>query len=113
LQWGTASAKSATISLWINASVTGTYYLSVRNGFPTTHSYVFPFSLTANTWSNIKHTVPGPTVGTWNTINNVGVYVGVFAGSGTTFANASVNQAWIAGSFVTTSSTNQGFVSTT
>ena len=85
LAWGTANAKPITISFWVYSSVTGTYGLAIQNGgssygYPTT--YTIP---TANTWTYVTITVPGPTSGTWSTGNVRGVVLIWDLGQGSTF----------------------------
>jgi len=56
--WGTASAKTVTLSFWALCSTTGTYSLSLLNGVDS-RSYVTTYSLVSNLWSHIIITVPG------------------------------------------------------
>jgi len=73
--WGTSSAKSVTVSFWVNSSLTGTYCLSLIN-ISGTRSYVSEFSiLSSNTWEKKTITIPGCTDGVWPTDNTTGVIV--------------------------------------
>ena len=67
LDWGTASAKTVTLSFWVRSSLTGTFGGSIRN-YAANYSYPFTYSIgAANTWTYISITIPGPTAGTWST----------------------------------------------
>jgi len=75
LAWGTASAKTITVSFWAKASVTGTYCFNIRNN-GAAYSYVSTFAIaSANTWEYKTITVAGDTSGTWLTTNGVGAIV--------------------------------------
>ena len=75
LAWGTASAKTITVSFWAKASVTGTYCFNIRNN-GAARSYVSTFAIaSANTWEYKTITVAGDTSGTWLTTNGVGAIV--------------------------------------
>jgi hypothetical protein len=67
LAYGTADAKTCTISFWAKHSLAGTYPFSVQNHNGTR---VFPSSYTintANTWEYKTITFAGDTGGTWTT----------------------------------------------
>jgi hypothetical protein len=89
LMWGTANAKTVTISFWIRSSLTGTFSAYVFNSG---YSYCFPFTFSipsANTWVQITQTIVGPTSGTWLTTNGIGLEFGVTLLNGTNFQAAS------------------------
>ena len=70
LEYGTADAKTCTISFWAKHSLAGTYPFSVQNH---NGSRVFPSSYTintANTWEYKTITFAGDTGGTWTTNGN-------------------------------------------
>ena len=84
LAWGTASAKTITISAQVRSSLTGTFGGSIYNNAGD-RSYPFTYSIsTANTWTSISVTIAGDTSGTWLTTNGVGIYVGFSIGAGAT-----------------------------
>ena len=98
LGWGTANAKTITISFQVYSSLTGTFGGSLRNS-ATTRSYPFSYTVsTANTWTSVSITIAGDTSGTWLTTNGVGIYVYFSLGTGSTL-NATAG-AWIAGSYL-------------
>ena len=75
LAWGTASAKTVTLSFWVQSSLTGTFGGTIRNS---AHNRCYPYSYTigsSNTWTQISVTIPGDTTGTWLTTNGVGIEV--------------------------------------
>jgi len=91
LGFGTANAKTVTVSFWVYSSVTGTYGARLLN-LDATQTYVFQYTVSsANTWTFITVTVPGPTTGTWNTTNGAGLGIQFDLGSGSSFATASPN----------------------
>jgi hypothetical protein len=101
LNWGTADAKSVTLSFWVYSTTTGTFCVSFRNSGGVI-SYVAEYTVSvALTWEYKTITVPGPTTGTWNQDNSTGLYV-LFAGAtGTTWQTTA--NAWNSGSFLGTS----------
>jgi hypothetical protein len=84
LAWGTANAKSVTLSAWVYSSLTGTFGGSLYN-YDTNYFYPFSYSIpTANTWTQISVTIAGPTSGTWYTTNTGGIEVSFSLGAGAT-----------------------------
>jgi len=86
LGWGTANAKTVTLSFWAYSSLTGTFGGAIANGGA---NYAYPFSYSipvANTWTQISVTIAGATSGTWLTTNGVGAYVSFSVGTGTTYS---------------------------
>jgi hypothetical protein len=97
LGWGTASAKTVTLSFWVRSSVTGTYGIGLRNSAGN-RSYVATYTInSANTFEYKTITIPGDTSGTWLTNNELGVRIFWDLGSGSNF-NGTANS-WNAGSF--------------
>ena len=84
LGWGTASAKTVTLSFWVRSSLTGTFGGSVLNS-ASNYSYPFSYSISAaNTWEQKTVTITGPTAGTWiGSTNGIGmdIYFGLGVGS--------------------------------
>jgi hypothetical protein len=86
LSWGTASAKTVTLSFQVYSSLTGTFGGSIRNGVGN-RSYPFTYSIpTANTWTSISVTIAGDTSGAWTTNNSTSIEIDFNVGSGTTFS---------------------------
>ena len=85
LAWGTANAKSVTLSFWVYSSLTGTFGGALQNG-ATNRVYVFSYSIpTANTWTQISVTIAGDTTGTWLTTTGIGLRVTFDLGTGSTY----------------------------
>ncbi len=87
LNWGTANAKTVTLSFWVRSSLTGTFGGSLQNS---ANNYSYPFSYTissANTWTQISITIAGPTAGTWiGATNGAGMRVYFGLGTGATYS---------------------------
>jgi len=98
LGWGTANAKTVTLSFWAYSSLTGTFGGSLLGP---SFSYAYPFSYSipvANTWTQISITIAGPTGGTWNgATNSVGLLVGFGLGVGT--SGSGTAGSWQSGSY--------------
>ena len=86
LGWGTANAKTVTLSFWVYSSLTGTFGGSLKNSAGT-RSYPFSYTVSsANTWTQVSVTIAGDTSGTWLTTNGVGINVNFGLGVGSTFS---------------------------
>ena len=84
LSWGTANAKTVTLSFWARSSLTGTFGGSI-NSSSYTRAYPFTYTISsANTWTQVSVTIPGDTSGTWLTSNNIGLIVIFNLGCGST-----------------------------
>ena len=99
LAYGTASAKTTTLSFWVRSSLTGTFGGSIRN-YATDRSYPFSYTISsANTYEYKTITIPGDTSGTWVAgTNSVGLYLVFCIGAGSSFLSTA--NAWAAGNFV-------------
>jgi hypothetical protein len=86
LAWGTANAKTVTLSFWVRSSLTGTFGGSIVNS-AANRSYPFTYSISAtNTWEYKTVTIAGDTSGTWLTTTGVGMYIWMGLGVGTTYS---------------------------
>jgi len=82
LAWGTANAKTVTLSFWVRSSLTGTFGGSLINS-ASDRSYPFTYSITvADTWEQKSVTIAGDTSGTWLTTTGTGVRVAFGLGAG-------------------------------
>jgi len=73
LGWGTASAKTITISFWVQSSVTGTFGGALNNS-DNSRGYPFTYAISAaNTWEYKTVTIAGDTSGTWLTNSSRGI----------------------------------------
>jgi len=85
LGWGTANAKTVTLSFQVRSSLTGTYCVFLQDTSATL-SYVAEYTISAaNTFETKSITIAGPTTGTFDTTNSLGVTVGWDLGSGSNF----------------------------
>jgi len=92
LQWGTANAKTITLSFWVRSSLTGTFGGSLGN-VDSTRTYPFSYTISsANTWEQKTITVAGDTSGTWNSTTSGGLWIYIGLGVGSTY-NGTAN-AW-------------------
>jgi len=87
LNFGTANAKTITVSALVYSSLTGTFGGSVQNS-ARNRSYPFSYTIsTANTWTQISVTIAGDTSGTWiGATNGVGMYLHFSVGAGATYS---------------------------
>jgi len=87
LGWGTANAKTVTLSFWVQSSLTGIFGGALNNGQGSSYAYPFTYTISsANTWTQISITIAGPTSGTWVTNNGTGVQVAFGLGCGSSFS---------------------------
>ena len=86
LAWGTASAKTITLSFQVYSSLTGTFGGALTNSGQS-RSYPFTYTISsANTWTTISVTIAGDTSGTWLTTNGIGIGVYFGLGVGSTYS---------------------------
>jgi hypothetical protein len=98
LAWGTADAKTITISFWVRSSLTGTFGGSLRNS-AANRSYPFSYTISvANTWEQKSITVAGDTTGTWLTTNGKGIELNFGLGVGSTRSGTA--GAWAAANYL-------------
>jgi hypothetical protein len=87
LGFGTANAKTVTLSFWVRSSLTGTFGGSLMNN---AYDRSYPFSYTisvADTWEQKSITIAGDTTGTWvGATNGVGLRVHWSLGTGSTLS---------------------------
>ena len=92
LGWGSANAKTVTLSFWVRSSLTGTFGGSILNSAQN-RSYPFTYTISAaNTWEQKSVTIAGDTSGTWLTTNGIGMYIAIGLGVGAT--NSGTAGAW-------------------
>ena len=86
LGFGTASAKTVTLSFWVRSSLTGTFGGSLENS-ANNRSYPFNYTISAaNTWEQKSITIAGDTTGTWLTTNAIGIRLWFSLGIGSTYS---------------------------
>ena len=92
--WGSALAIPVILSFWVRSSLTGTFGGSIQNSAQN-RSYPFSYTISsANTWEQKTILIPGDTTGTWLTNNNVGAYLTIALGYGSTYSGTA--GAWVA-----------------
>jgi len=97
LNFGSANAKTITLSFWVRSSVTGTFG-GVINNSSSNRSYPYTYTISAaNTWEQKSVTIAGDTTGTWDTTNGVGFQVRWSLGTGSTFSGTA--GAWSSSTF--------------
>jgi hypothetical protein len=97
LNFGSANAKTVTLSFWVRSSVTGTFSGALRNS-AANRSYPFSYTInTANTWEFETITIAGDQSGTWLTTNGTGINVIWTLGAGT--SRLSTANSWQAGNY--------------
>jgi hypothetical protein len=94
LGWGTANAKTVTLSFQVYSSLTGTFGGAIQNSAGN-RSYPFSYSIpVANTWTTISVTIAGDTTGTWiGATNGIGLGLLFSLGTGTTYSGTA--GAWV------------------
>ena len=97
LGFGTANAKTLTLSFWVRSSLTGTFGGSFTNSAEN-RAYPFTYTIsTANTWEQKSVTFAGDTSGTWLTTNGTGMEVIFGLGVGSTYSGTA--GAWAGSAF--------------
>ena len=98
LGWGTANAKTVTLSFQVYSSLTGTFGGSILNSAQD-RSYPFTYTISsANTWTSISITIAGDTSGTWiGATNGTGMRVELGLGVGATYSGTA--GAWAAAQY--------------
>jgi hypothetical protein len=86
LAWGTANAKTVTLSFWVRSSLTGTFGGSIFNAAGD-RSYPFTYTVSsANTWEYETITIAGDTSGNWGTTNGISLQICFSLGAGSTYS---------------------------
>jgi len=99
LAWGTANAKTVTLSFQVYSSLTGTFGGVIQNA-ANNRSYPFTYTISsANTWTSISVTIAGDTSGTWvGATNSVGLQIRWGLGVGSTYSGTA--GAWASANYV-------------
>ena len=90
LMFGTANAKTVTLSFWVRSSLTGTFGGSLMNS-GTNRAYPFSYAISvADTWEQKSITIAGDTTGTWvGATNGIGLRIFWGLGVGSTYSGTS------------------------
>ena len=100
--FGTAQAKSVTLSFDFDTNVAGTYAASLRNGSASL-AHIKTFTVPAGR-SRVSVTFPGCTTGTWAIDNSAGIIAAVAVATGSRYTTGTPN-AWINGNYVNATGT--------
>jgi hypothetical protein len=86
LAWGTANAKTVTLSFWVRSSLTGTFGGAIFNAAGD-RSYPFTYTVSsANTWEYETITIAGDTSGNWGTTTGISLQICFSLGAGSTYS---------------------------
>ena len=97
LGFGSANAKTVTLSFWVRSSLTGTFGGALQNS-GSSRSYVFSYTISsANTWEQKSITITGDTSGTWLTTNGLGINCTFGIGQGSSLTNTAGS--WYTGNY--------------
>lgn len=95
--FGSASAKTITLSFWVYASTTGSYSGSIMNA-GNSRSYPFNYSVTSTfTWEQKTIVIPGDITGTWNNAANLGMRISFLLAGGSTYLGSA--NSWVANNY--------------
>jgi hypothetical protein len=99
LAFGTASAKTVTLSFWVKSSLTGTFGGALANN-AFNRSYPFTYTISvADTWEYKTVTIAGDTTGTWiGATNGKGLLVQFGLGVGSTYSGTA--GAWAGAGYI-------------
>ena len=87
--WGSASAKTITMSFWVRSSLAGTYSVTIYND-ANTRNYPATYTInSANTWEFKSITVPGETTVVWQKGNAGAAYITIGLAAGSSFLGPS------------------------
>ena len=101
LNWGTANAKTITLSFYVRSSLTGTFAGSLgNNGYARSYPFTYTIS-SADTWEQKTITITGDTTGTWLTTNGVGISLRLAIAAGSSFEATA--GAWDSGNYFSVS----------
>jgi hypothetical protein len=98
LAWGTAAARTVTLSFWVQSSLTGTFGGAIGTAAGS-RTYIFTYTINAaNTWEYKTITIPGDTSGTYQTDSTASIAVQWGFGVGATFSGSAGS--WTASALV-------------
>lgn len=100
--WNYTNASSKiTLSFWVLSTVAGTYSVYVRDNDGSS-GYSFDYTLSADTWKKVIHTIPGNSNLVFNTDNGAGLDMYFTLYYGTNYTATKTDEVW-----ATHSSSNQ------
>jgi len=91
LNWGSANAKTCTLTFYVKSSVAGQYYLSIFNN-AANRTMLKGYTIdAADTWEKKTIQIIGDTTGTWLTSNLTGIYLSWSLGTGSTYQSSTLD----------------------
>tara|TARA_B100000965_G_scaffold400958_1_gene423811 strand:- start:312 stop:1367 length:1056 start_codon:yes stop_codon:yes gene_type:complete len=97
------SNSKLTIQFWAKSSVAKTFILSLYAADGTPRQYNHKFTLAANTWTKVTHTIPGSSTLVFDNNNGTGIGIEIFQYVGTNLTSGSTVDQWV--TYVGSSST--------
>ena len=88
----TNSSSYITLSFWVRSTKAGTYCCNFRQEDVSDRYYVFEYTLAADTWTKVTHSVPGDSSAVFNNDNGAGLRIGWMLQAGSSRDNATANQ---------------------
>ena len=93
----TSSSSSITLSFWVKSSLAGTYSVSFHALDGTAQAYSFDYTVVADTWKKITHTLPGNSNLTFDNDTGQSFRISIWPYIGTNFTTSShTDEAWAA-----------------
>ena len=91
----TSDSSYLTVSFWVKSSVAGTYVFQFRTNDGTAQAYTFEYTLVADTWKKVTHSIPGNSNITINNDNGRGLELYWWVYLGTNYDDSShTNEVW-------------------
>ena len=95
LAFGTADAKSMTLSFWVKSNKTGAASFDILQGDNSNKHISKSYNInSANTWEYKTISIPADTSGVINNDNGSGFQIGWWLNSGTDFSSGSLQPTW-------------------
>ena len=107
LGYGTADAKTMTLSFWVKSSLTGKISVGFNNDDDSESYYSYVTVNSANTWEYKTVTITGDTANTIANDNTTGMKLNIAVSSGT--SEPTLNQ-WIAGTLRAFGTSGEGYI---
>ena len=107
LGFGGSNPSTITLSFWVKATKSGTFTATVKDSTSSAY-YMCPVTIASpNTWQYVTKTIPGATIGTWNTDNTTGLQLLLTWGIDPGWIASTTTNQWASGNISgTTTQTN-------
>jgi hypothetical protein len=108
LMYGTANAKTTSLSFWVKSSQASQTFSYALQNSAASRTYVNSFTVSAaNTWTQVKiPNIVGDTTGTWTTDNTAGLTLIICVASGSTNQTSTLGSWQAASSFAANTQTS-------